>query len=416
MHWKSVLSRQDSLDRALDECVEFFDGWAHSPDVVFVFAHSSLRHDMAGIYHRLATASIYPKVLIGCTGGGIIGAGEEVELSPALSLTAAAFEGTRLKGFHLLDEQLPSPDAPPEAWHELLGVDDSADPPAFVLLADPFEFDLDAFLRGLDYAYPRSPKIGGLASDARQPGGNRLLLNSNVYTRGLVGLALQGNLRLDPVVAQGCRGIGQPLTVTAGERNLIHEINGKAPLKLLEETVRALGPRDRRLAETSLFLGFGSEGALSLHSILNNAGNSGPEFVIRNLIGLDPRKGSLVVGTRVRPGQTVQFHLRDAEASAHDLSRLLDRFEAGGHPPDGALLFSCLGRGEHLYKQPNHDSSAFRKRFPRAALGGFFCNGEIGPVGQTTYLHGYTSCFGMFRAPVKSHGPYLPLPPGMTAD
>jgi small ligand-binding sensory domain FIST len=399
MKWKSVLSREDSLDRALDECLASLSASTEGPELMFVFAHSSLRHDLGGSFQHLANRSQAPTVLIGCTGGGIIGGGEEIELSPALSITAATLPGTQIRGFHLLDEQLPSPDAPPEAWHELLGIEDSVEPPSFVLLADPFDFDLDALLRGLDYAYPRSAKIGGLASDARQPGGNRLLFDSNVYTRGLVGVALQGNLRVTPVVAQGCRAIGQPLTVTAGERNLIHELNGKAPLKQLEETVRTLSPRDRRLAETSLFLGFASESELSLHSILNNEPQGAPEFLIRNLIGLDPRKGSLVVGTRVRPGQTVQFHLRDAEASAQDLKRLLDRFHRSNRPPQGALLFSCLGRGEHLYKCPNHDSGEFHKRFRSAPLGGFFCNGEIGPVGASTYLHGYTSCFGMFHEP-----------------
>ncbi|XTZ09601.1 MAG: FIST C-terminal domain-containing protein, partial [cyanobacterium endosymbiont of Rhopalodia yunnanensis] len=62
-------------------------------------------------------------------------------------------------------------------------------------------------------------------------------------------------------------------------------------------------------------------------------------------------------------------------------------------------MFSCLGRGEALYNQPNFDSGLFRRYLPQLPLGGFFCNGEIGPVGEQTFLHGYTSVFALFRQP-----------------
>jgi small ligand-binding sensory domain FIST len=94
----------------------------------------------------------------------------------------------------------------------------------------------------------------------------------------------------------------------------------------------------------------------------------------------------------------VRFHVRDAEASAQDLQQLLNRYRAERSEPDprGALLFSCLGRGIHLYGHPNHDTDCFRDRVGDVPLGGFFCNGEIGPVGGATHLHGYTSAFGIF--------------------
>ena len=119
------------------------------------------------------------------------------------------------------------------------------------------------------------------------------------------------------------------------------------------------------------------------------------DYLIRNLLHLDPRRQALTVGALVRPGQTVQFHLRDAQASTDDLEKMLDRYQDRGGSPRGGVLFSCLGRGESLYGQANHDSEQFQRRFPQAALGGFFCNGEFGPVGETSYLHGYTSCFAM---------------------
>jgi small ligand-binding sensory domain FIST len=101
----------------------------------------------------------------------------------------------------------------------------------------------------------------------------------------------------------------------------------------------------------------------------------------------------------LREGQLVQFHLRDKVMSAEDLELMLSRYKDQeiSRNACGALLFSCLGRGQYLYGKPNHDSDMFRDQLGDIPLGGFFCNGEIGPVGNSTFLHGYTSSFGIFR-------------------
>ena len=103
------------------------------------------------------------------------------------------------------------------------------------------------------------------------------------------------------------------------------------------------------------------------------------------------------MGALLRRGQTVQFHLRDAHTSEEDLRHLLHQYSPLRDKAKGALLFSCLGRGQFLYGRPDHDSRLFHGNVGPVPLGGFFCNGEIGPVAGTTYLHGYTSCFGVFR-------------------
>lgn len=397
MLWQSVLSQQSTSEAALNECLNRCRDFSGPIDLAFVFIHSSFRKEAEPIVERL-WRQLKPKVLWGCTGGGVIGDSTEVETTPALSLTLAQLPGVEVCGFHLDDDELPTPDAAPDAWRKALSLPPTmGQEPSFLLLADPFDFELESFLQGLDYAYPRSLKLGGLASDARSPGGNRLFLQDQTFNRGLVGLALSGNLRLDAVVAQGCRPIGEPMTVTQGERNIILQIDGRPPLEKLEQTLKALTKRERTLAENSLFIGIRGQSDLSLQSILGGPETPGSStYLIRNLIGLEPRKGSLVVGAAVRAGQTIQFHLRDARSSAQDLRASLEAYQQQGVRPRGGLLFSCLGRGEHLYKKSNHDSDEFRSRFPATPLGGFFANGEIGPVGQTSYIHGYTSCFAMF--------------------
>jgi small ligand-binding sensory domain FIST len=163
---------------------------------------------------------------------------------------------------------------------------------------------------------------------------------------------------------------------------------------VLQALFDGVDDRDRELFRTSLFLGIEMKEALSEY-------RQG-DFLVRNLVGLDARSGALVVGARLHDGQVVQFHLRDAETSTRDLEERLARYRsAWAAPPSGAgaLLFSCLGRGQHLYGQPDHDSAAFERHLGRIPLAGFFCNGEIGPVEGRTFLHGYTSAFGIFRRP-----------------
>ncbi|MEN9226680.1 MAG: FIST C-terminal domain-containing protein [Thermostichus sp. HHBFW_bins_43] len=351
------------------------------------------------------------EVLIGCSGGGIVGGGHEIEDGPALSLSLAVMPDVVVHPFHVRSHQLPDLDAAPAAWIDLIGVSPQTKP-HFLILADGFSSGVSELLQGLDFAYPGAVKVGGLASGGRGPNSNALFLldartptpRREMHREGTVGLALYGNVMLEAVVAQGCRPIGIPLRVTEAEGNVILGLEGRAPLPLLQELAERLSPADQQLARHSLFIG-----------LLMNEFKSEPtpgDFLIRVILGIDPRVGAMAIGDRVRPGQTVQFHLRDAQTSAEDLRWALSRYGAehnlgqsrsqeqppAARPdPCGALMFSCLGRGQGLYGTPNFDSQQFRELLGELPLGGFFCNGEIGPVGGSTFLHGYTSCFGIFR-------------------
>ncbi|MDX1764763.1 MAG: FIST C-terminal domain-containing protein, partial [bacterium] len=193
-------------------------------------------------------------------------------------------------------------------------------------------------------------------------------------------------------VAQGCYPVGTTLQITACENNLLKELDGRPALQALADILSDLSPEEQELAQHSLFVGI-------VMDIMKESYDQG-DFLIRNLIGADPEEGHLLVAANLHEGQTIQFHLRDAKASASDLDSVLDSFTQKREKEkySGALLFSCLGRGQYLYGSPNHDSDRFRHFLGPVPLGGFFCNGEIGGVGGTTYLHGYTSSFGMFRS------------------
>jgi small ligand-binding sensory domain FIST len=392
MRWASTVSAEPVLANAVREASAMLRAQLGdvAPDLVIVFVSEHHRNEFeqlpAAIATHLGTSS-----LIGCSAGGVIGGGKEVEQRPGFSMTAAVLPGVELIPFHLDSSALPERDEGSFAWQRLVGVAVEKDA-HFILLPDPFTFDPETLLRGLDRTYPRSHKIGGLASGGRQPGENALFLGGTVHRSGLVGMALAGNIQLDTVVAQGCRPIGQPMFITKSHDTRLWELDGKPALQALQEVYERLDAHDQELAQHSLFLGI----VMDEHRHEYRQG----DFLIRNLIGMDPERGALVVGALLRDNSVVQFHLRDARTSAEDLDQLLTRY-AASEPrihPRGALLFSCLGRGMHLYGRPDHDTGAFRQHLGEIPLGGFFCNGEIGPVDGTTFLHGYTSAFGLFRS------------------
>ena len=390
MQWASAISEEANVDGAIAECAASIKAQlGETPDLAVTFVSPHYRGD----YERVGPAiaeKLAPRRLFGCSGGGVIGNGLEVEQRAGLSITAATLPGVDIESFHLTGEQLPDLDAGPDKWEELMGVTAAAEP-HFVLLADPFSFPVQNLIMGLDFAFSGAAKIGGLASGAQQQGGNALFLDGSLYDSGAIGLGLHGNIAVDTVVAQGCRPIGSPMRITASHRNVLMGLDGKPPFEILQAMFQTLPQRDRDLMGHSLFLG------VVMDEFLDTPAQG--DFLIRNVVGMDQKTGSLAIGELLKEGQLVQFHLRDAETSAQDLQAVLDRYASDNreNTVPGALLFSCLGRGEYLYGRPNHDTGLFREKLGPVPLGGFFCNGEIGPVSGTTFLHGYTSSFGLFR-------------------
>lgn len=403
IQWANALSTRPSLEGAITEVVKRAQlALTAAPDLGLVFISSAFASEYSRVIPLLKQKLSVP-ALIGCGGSGIIGMnpiGEAIELEgqPALSLSLAHLPDVNVHPFHIAADQLPDLDSPPSAWVDLVGVDPQ-EQPHFILLSEPFSSGISDLLQGLDYAYPGSIKVGGLASSGAMGTQSGLFCNNRFYSEGIVGVALSGNIVLETIVAQGCRPIGQTYQVTKGERNILLELAeqdsnlpSRPPLEVLRDLIESLSDEDRKLAQNSLFVGVARD------EFKQHLGHG--DFLVRNLLGVDPRMGAIAIGDRVRPGQRIQFHLRDARTSEEDLELLLERYQKdAANSPDaaGALMFSCLGRGEGLYGQPHFDSQLFRRYCKNIQLGGFFCNGEIGPVGGSTFLHGYTSVFGILR-------------------
>jgi len=391
MRWASAVdTNHDLADAVARACDAVFLGLGRKvPDLLIVFISS---HHVANVpvLLELLQQEFGNVFLFGCSAQGVIGGGREVEDRPAVSLTGALLPGVKLHGVHLEASQLPPVYSEAHVWEDVMRLTPGQQP-SYLLLADPFSFDVEALTRGLDRVYPLAPKIGGLASGAQQAGSAVLFLGNRIYRSGCVTLGLTGDIEIDSIVAQGCRPIGDPMFVTVAHENLIRELDGRIAREALGALFEQLRPADRDLFGDALFLGM----AMRPDSSQYLPG----DFLIRNVLGMDPQSGALWVNANVPPNSVVQFHLRDAATSAYDLERALTGYHASRQVATdaGVLLFSCNGRGMGLYGQPDHDSNAFRRLVADRPIGGFFCSGEIGPVQNATYVHGYTSAFAVIQ-------------------
>jgi small ligand-binding sensory domain FIST len=389
MQFASALSRELQTEAAVTEVLD--QVMARLPEqqahLSFVFASP---HHLKGFPRLLHTIQerCASHTLIGCTGGGVIGDRREVENRPALAVMAGYLPGVHISSFHV--EQSDLEEGWSEAyWQNRLGVTPE-DEPTFILLPDPFMIDPQKLLNVFNSAYPQRPVLGGLASGGQSQSSCALFLNGEVV-HGAVGVALTGNFVMQTVVSQGCKPIAHPFIITRCEEQVIYELGGKAALPTVRDTLNALPSEDQELARSALLMG----------RVIDEYKEefSRGDFLIRTFLGADPQSGAIAVGDVFRPGQTVQLHVRDATTAREDLHALMDTLAPAlaSRPARGALLFSCNGRGAHLYGEPDYDSGVVTAATGAIPIAGFFCNGEIGPIGTSNFLHGFTASIGIFQ-------------------
>jgi small ligand-binding sensory domain FIST len=338
--------------------------------------------EAVGEFASAVRALLSPTVLVGATGVAVVGGAREVEDDPAVALWAGRLAAPP-RPVRVTAARTPSGVALGG-----LSADTCGPGEVLVLLADPFSLPIDDVVAMLGQLDPPVLVVGGAASAARGPGGNRLVLDGEVASDGAVGVVLPAAVATALVVSQGCRPIGDPMIVTAADRNRLLGLAGRPALDRLEALARAADPDERtRLAE-GLHLGI----AVDEHRATFGRG----DFLVRNLIGVDRESGALVTTDQVPVGTTVQFQVRDADAADDDLRALLAEASAGGLA-DGALLFTCNGRGRRLFGEPDHDAEAVTEALRSDAVAGMFCAGEIGPVDDRSFVHGFTASIVLFH-------------------
>jgi small ligand-binding sensory domain FIST len=332
-------------------------------------------------------------LLAGCSSQALIAGGEEIEENAGISLGLFSLPGAELKAFHFKQENVDESTGA-AYWHHETGIDPGATN-GWLAFADPFNMDCDSWLRAWNEAYAPLPVLGGLASGDFSTRSTQLYLNREVYDEGVVAIAVAGEIALESVISQGCTPIGETWTITKADQNFIYEIANRPAYTVLQETFAKMAPDEQKKAQGNLFIG------LVVNEYLDDFKRG--DFLIRNLIGADAASGVLAVGAFPRAGQTIQFQRRDAAAANEDMMALLNRAheQLKDRTVYGGCLCSCNGRGSHLFGYPSHDAGMVQRRLGPVALTGFFCNGEIGPVGEKNFLHGWTASLALFVKKAK---------------
>jgi small ligand-binding sensory domain FIST len=362
-------------------------------DLAFLFFSPHFSEDVETIVKTIQE-ELAPRVLLGCMGEGVIAKTEEFEELPVVTLWAATMPNVELVPFHLhLNDEGQEGDQL-RGWPDQWTSEDAS--PTVVMLADPFSTPVEEFFAQMDQRCPGAPAIGGVASGGQDVGENRLILNGKVLYGGVVGVAISGAISIRTVVSQGCKPIGERYVVTKADRNIVYELGGLPTLERLQATLDLLGSEGGRKAALALQLGV----AFDEHQANFDRG----DFLIRGLIGADQNSGGVAVSDIIKEGQTVQFHLRDAQAASEELNLLLakSRVDFADETPKGVLLFSCNGRGRNFFNQPHHDIETVLNRTGEVPVAGFFAGGEIGPVGGQNFIHGYTASIAIFSEPARS--------------
>jgi small ligand-binding sensory domain FIST len=391
MQFYSFISDHESTDHAAAYVAKAAQEVGAAPgnvDAAFVFFTAHHVEEASSLVARIRR-DLDPNVLVGCSAEGVIGGDVEIERSPGMALLVAQFPGVRAQPFQLgADDWRPLLSDPGEELRQRMGL--GSETRAIIGFGDPFTTPLIQYMQVLDGLSPGAPLVGGMASSAHQPGENALLLNDDLFDDGFVGVSLSGAIDVQTVVSQGCRPIGQPMIVTRGRENIIEQLGGKPAVQVLREVVNSLSERDQALLGKGLFVG------TAMTEYRDKFGRG--DFVIRNLMRIDQQSGVIALTDRVRVGQTVQFHVRDAHTADEDLSQMLSAAtRTNSLAAAGALLFSCNGRGTRMFEEPGHDIGVAHDAMSRAPVAGFFAAGEIGPVGGRNFIHGYTASLAIFR-------------------
>lgn len=371
-------------------------------DLAMVFVGGDHATQATKIYEQVQNR-LMPGLLLGVTAQSVIGDDVELENAPGVSLLCASLPGTHLQGFTY--RQLPH--AGPSDRDAMLSLAEetgaASNSRAMLFFGDPFSVPAGPLVESLS-AIPRvvsglrrMPIIGGMASAGKVPGQNIIALNDHTMRTGGAGVMIRGNLTVDALVSQGCRPIGQPLVITEAKRNVVQSLGGRPAMQVVRELVDGLSNEDRALVSGGLFIG------RVVNEYKDRFGRG--DFLIRAVLGVDQSSGAIAVGDSLRVGQTVQFHLRDATTAREDLELLLEAQQLLG-PVAGGMLCTCSGRGRGLFGDSNHDAALISRRLGKQAdplhagpvpLSGFFAAGEIGPIGDRSFLHGHTASLALFR-------------------
>ena len=343
--------------------------------VAFLFVSSDYEQPLPDIIELVQIHAHCPTV-VGCSAGGFIGIGREEEDSHGISLLVLRLPHAEVCAIELPAESGGTGWDRARRWNR-----DGCT--GWIVLGNPIQSGED-WMSQWNEVIGSTPTYGGLASGSFRMDELFLFTGNGVSKEAAIAIGFRGGVKLSGIVSQGCRPIGEPLTITKADNNLIHQLASRSAYEQLQAAFHSLPDALRENAQGNILVG------LAMTEYVDDFRTG--DFIVRTILGGDPSNGILAVGALPRVGQTLQFQLRDREAAHEELRDMLAELsEELGRSPFAALLFACTGRGKNLFGTPHHDAGEFEEAFGSVPLAGFFCNGEIGSVGHRAYLHGFTA-------------------------
>lgn len=344
-------------------------------DLIFLFVTSDWKDHLDDVAEIIKIGAHSP-VLVGGSADCLITKNHEEENSSGCSILGVKLPSkAKVSTFEISDWS----DDMPEAL---------ADPGGWIVLGNPFMIDGNKWAEKWNHKNQNIPTYGGLVSGGRDVESVFLINSEGVSKTAGLAIGFEG-IDFGGVVSQGCRPIGNSYAITDAESNIIHGIGSQPAFEMLEEAYNSLVPDEKKVAQGNILVG------LAMSEYKDDFGCG--DFLIRGILGGDKEAGAIAVAAHPKVGQTIQFQLRDGESAREDLNQLLEtESEKNDIKPFAGLLFSCTGRGEHLFGSESHDARAVDQHFKNLDIGGFFCNGEIGPIGGKVYLHGFTASIVTF--------------------
>jgi small ligand-binding sensory domain FIST len=313
----------------------------------FVYFTDALVEDSKEILETLR-GETGVKDWIGTVGTGVLATGTEYQDEPAIAAMVADFDS-----FSVFSGRAPL---------RTLGH-------FAVVHADPTAPDVPGLVADMSTKVSSGYLVGGISSSRSRT----VQIANEVLSGGLSGAVLGEEVAVATRLTQGCTPFPGRFRVTECEENIIASLDGRPALDVLKEVIGT--------EKVSILVG------------LPVAGSDTGDYTARNLVGIDPKNKLIAIGDLVEPGMDILFCKRDSAAAHADLSRILQEVKAAAPAPRGALYFSCVARGEHMFGRRGAELSLIRQALGEVPLVGFFCNGEI----SRDRLYGYTGVLTVFR-------------------
>jgi small ligand-binding sensory domain FIST len=370
-------------DRAIEEAAAQAMTRAGIDQADIVLAFFTTQH--------LANAQQFPSILrritrtdqiIGSSGAGVLTGDGEIEGKPGVAVLAVTSDRIRFRP--LLIHPLRGREQEVGAEIAEIAEKSSDRNSLLALFPDAYNVQPRGLLQGIEERCGALSIVGAGSSEDGTQGQTYQLCGGQITTNALSALLLSGFFESSIGITQGCQPVTEPMVITKSDGNLIFEINGRPAFESFAKVIKAPFLDDLRRALAFVFVGLPSDPSR------NSVGPG--EYLVRNIVGLDPQKGIVAVAEEVHEGERMIFTLRDSQRAREDLGQMLERQSKnlGGKIPQFGLYFNCCARGTSLYGIPGIDTAYIRNALGDFPLVGFFGNFELGPVGGTNRLHAYT--------------------------